>query len=201
VDAVALDLGGVLVQVDFTRCLARLSRMSGLPQRAVSERIFDSGLKEQHDLGRTTSAAFAEAVVRTLPRPIPVRRFLRVWGDIFELYPLTRPLITALQRSGIRFALFSNTDPVHIGYIRARWQLLQAFDALALSYELHVLKPDPSFFRRAARVTAVRPSTTLFVDDRAENVLGAQRLGYRAVRARGPGQALRAFQRAGLLGR
>lgn len=198
-EAVALDLGGVLVSVDFHRALAQLSCLTELPIRTIQEIIFDSRLKEQHDAGAISSHQFARAVLHRIPRPIPVHRFYEIWADIFDVYPRTPRLLRALRGARVKLAVFSNTDPIHFRYVQKRWRVFDGFDGFALSYALKKLKPDLDFFRRAARHVAVDPSRTFFLDDRPENIMAARACGFLAARVRGPGEALRALRRAGVL--
>lgn len=198
-EAIALDLGGVLVRVDYNRALARLSRLAELPIVTIKEIIFNSDLKNRHDTGKISSEQFARGVLRRVPRPIPLRRFLEIWADMFDLYPQTPRLLRALRDVHIKSVIFSNTDPIHLRYVQRRWRVLNDFDGFAVSYELKTLKPDLEFFRRAARRVAVDPSCTIFLDDRAENVMAARACGFLATRVRGPAEAFRVLVRAGVL--
>jgi FMN phosphatase YigB (HAD superfamily) len=201
IDAVALDLGGVLVRVDFHPCLSALGRLCRLSSAEVERRIFASGLKEDHDIGATTSEEFIMQVRNALACPVSSRRFRQIWCAIFTPYPSTAGLVAAVRRAGVRLVLFSNTDPLHVECIGRRWSFLAGFDAFAVSYRLRALKPDPRFFMRARRAVDVNPARTIFLDDRAENVAAAQACGFVAVRARGAAQALAILRRRGLLAR
>lgn len=198
-EAVALDLGGVLVRVDFHRALAGLSRLTDLPMGRIQAIIFGSDLKDRHDAGKISSAQFARTVLHRISRPLPLRRFYAIWADIFDLYPQTPHLVRALRGVGVKSVIFSNTDPIHLRYAQQRWKVLDGFDGFALSYELKTLKPDLEFFRRAARRVALDPASTIFLDDTAENIMAARACGFLATRVRGPTEAFRVLVRAGVL--
>ena len=50
-----------------------------------------------------------------------------------------------------------------------------------MSYELEAMKPDIAFYQGAARLAQTPPEGIFFVDDRPENVAGAQAAGWDAV--------------------
>jgi putative hydrolase of the HAD superfamily len=56
------------------------------------------------------------------------------------------------------------------------------FDAVVGSASLGVIKPEPAAFEKAADVAKAQPERCLMVDDRDENVCGAESTGMRAVR-------------------
>jgi putative hydrolase of the HAD superfamily len=48
-----------------------------------------------------------------------------------------------------------------------------------LSYQMKVMKPDETFFRRVLMSEKIIPSETLFVDDGPRNVAAASQIGIR----------------------
>jgi putative hydrolase of the HAD superfamily len=54
------------------------------------------------------------------------------------------------------------------------------FDVSCYSCELGAAKPAPAFFAAAALRIGAEPATILFVDDKAENIVGARAAGLAA---------------------
>ena len=52
-------------------------------------------------------------------------------------------------------------------------------DACYLSYQMKVMKPEDSFFRRVLMAEQIFPHETLFVDDGPRNVAAASQIGIR----------------------
>ena len=61
--------------------------------------------------------------------------------------------------------------------IRADRNLTRWFDAVLVSYEVGVAKPDPAIYQMCLTRLGVESNRALFVDDRIENVEGATRIG------------------------
>jgi HAD superfamily hydrolase (TIGR01509 family) len=55
------------------------------------------------------------------------------------------------------------------------------FDAIALSYDMHFIKPDSQAYETIAARLGVDPSECVFIDDQPRYVEGAERVGMRAV--------------------
>jgi epoxide hydrolase-like predicted phosphatase len=90
--------------------------------------------------------------------------------------------VRSARACGIKTALVSNTwglrDPLP-------WYE-DVFDAVVLSGEEGVRKPDPEIFYRTARHLLVPPASCVFVDDIAVNVEGARAIGMTGVLHRHP---------------
>lgn len=107
-----------------------------------------------------------------------------------DLYPDARPAIAALRERGYRVAVIGNQPA-------SRGQELRALgiepDAMAMSDELGVAKPDPAFFARALEVMgSPNAADVAYVGDRLDNdVAPAAAAGMRAIWIRrGPWAAI-----------
>jgi putative hydrolase of the HAD superfamily len=86
------------------------------------------------------------------------------------------PMLTALRRArsaGVLTALLSNSWG--LDYPREGWEEL--FDAIVISGEVGLRKPEPEIYALAARRLGVEPDQCVFVDDLAPNVRGAEAAG------------------------
>ena len=55
------------------------------------------------------------------------------------------------------------------------------FDRVFVSTRMHMAKPDQKAYREVLRKMKVKPSESLLVDDRAENIVPARKLGMNGV--------------------
>lgn len=98
-----------------------------------------------------------------------------------------------LDGRALRVAL-SNTNEIHIRCIGQKYRLLGHFDRRIYSYACGCAKPEPGIFRKALDAAAAEPAACLFVDDRAENVRAARRMGIPSVRFTGSGAFFRFWE-------
>jgi putative hydrolase of the HAD superfamily len=68
--------------------------------------------------------------------------------------------------------------------MRQEFAWLAPFDQLTWSCELHIAKPDPTIYIHTCEKLGVRPEDALFLDDKIENIRGAEELGLHAIQFR-----------------
>ncbi|MBI1975272.1 MAG: HAD family phosphatase [Parcubacteria group bacterium] len=95
-------------------------------------------------------------------------------------------LIRLLKRRGYVVGLISNTHEKHTA-INFKRRIFKDFDALVLSYRVGLMKPDPAIFKLALLKVGVKPHEAVFIDDNAEFVKAAKKLGMQGIVFRGIG--------------
>ena len=90
-------------------------------------------------------------------------------------------LAARFHRTGGRAAFLSNNGPEVMARVRERWPLDARFDAVVISCEVGVSKPDPRIYQLCLDRLGLPAPETLFVDDRADNIEGAARVGLRTL--------------------
>jgi len=111
------------------------------------------------------------------------------WARAVTIYPETLPLLIALRQRGLKLGLISNCS-ADAGAAIARIGLAEHFDAIILSCDIGLMKPDPAIYQHACTALDVRPSEAMFVADGAFGELDAARaLGMLAVKVEQPNQS------------
>ncbi|GAB2744244.1 HAD family hydrolase [Salinifilum aidingensis] len=117
----------------------------------------------------------AEADRRERVRAAAMRRAWRLFGD-------ARPCLDWLRANGMRLAVVTNAPGQ---YQRAKIEALGlagCFDALVISGEIGVRKPDPRIFRGASEALGLAPERIVHIGDRlSTDALGSGRAGMRGV--------------------
>jgi len=106
---------------------------------------------------------------------------IRAWSRYVSLDPDAHGVLDELQRS-TTLALVSNFDhPPHVHSILAELGLSPFFNAVVISGEVGVEKPDPAIFGICLEKTGLSPAEVVHVGDSPEDVAGATAAGCRAV--------------------
>src|SRR5262245_28361649 len=100
-------------------------------------------------------------------------------------------LAAEFRARGGRTALLSNSGPEVMARVRAERRIEQVFDAVVISCEVGLSKPDPRIYRLCLDRLGLEPPDVLFVDDRPDNIDGAARIGLRTLQFDGPGALAR----------
>jgi len=98
------------------------------------------------------------------------------FDDRILLFDDALPTIATLRERGARLALVSNCSNATRQLVD-RLGFDELFDAVILSFELGIRKPDPGIYEAALDGLGVDPADALFVDDQTEYCDGARALG------------------------
>ena len=172
---VIFDLGGVLVSVDFMRACKRLEAAGGATAAVILETIASGADKLAFDTGRLSPQQFAARFCAAIGVRTPYTEFADIWCDIFaEQHEVTGLLDRIAAKADL--VLLSNTDPLHLDYVRSHYRFLEKFGRLVLSYEVGHAKPAREIFQRAIGLCA--PGTRMiYFDDVPEYVSAARACG------------------------
>jgi putative hydrolase of the HAD superfamily len=100
---------------------------------------------------------------------------------MFAATVLSEPMQDLLRRvraAGLRTAMLSNSWGVGIYPADV---LAELFDAVVISAEVGMRKPEERIFRHAAGLLGLDPAECVFIDDIEANVLAAEALGMTGV--------------------
>ncbi len=101
--------------------------------------------------------------------------------DVWRVNPAWPEVRDGLRRRGIRLGTVSNWD-IRLGEILRTLGIFNEFDAVIVSAEHGLEKPDAALFRKAWTALGVRPDEMLHVGDSwHDDVCGASSAGMRAV--------------------
>jgi putative hydrolase of the HAD superfamily len=195
VQAVCWDLGGVLLRTfDWTKRRAWESRL-GLHPGALEQRIFDGEVGRQAMLGQATAADVWDDLARSLRLSAPDRDQLT--ADFFSGDRLDAVLMEYIAglRAGVRTALISNAW-AGIRRVLGDGGGEAVFDAMVISAEVGLAKPDPSIFRLALERINVPAAAAVFVDDLPANLESARATGMRPILFNGTRRTIEAVDRA-----
>jgi putative hydrolase of the HAD superfamily len=131
-------------------------------------------------VGRT--AAFLQTLGRADdPDGIEARR-LGMAAAACRLFPDAADCLGALRRSGRELGVITNSESVHQRAKLRAVGLGDAFDAVVISGEVGVAKPERAIFEHACAAVGVAPQAALHVGDRLDlDALGASEAGLRGV--------------------
>lgn len=113
-----------------------------------------------------------------------VEKRIAVKEECFQnLHPEILPMLSELKKRGLAVGLISNCYSEEADVIRHS-RLMPYFDAVYLSYEQGIQKPDEEIFCRCVDFLSVKPEECVYVGDGGSYELEtARRLGMNAVQA------------------
>ncbi|GAB4508399.1 MAG: HAD family phosphatase [Anaerolineae bacterium] len=179
--AIIFDFGNVLMfTTDYTPRHAWDARL-GLPPGSVERAVHNSTSWVQAQRGEIAITAYWQDVAERLSlSPEQTQQLAHDFysGDTLDADMLA--YIRELRATGHQTALLSN-DSVELRPKLERLNLLSLFDAVMISAEVGVMKPDAAAYTAVLAAVGRPAPETVFVDDRMENVEGARAVGMLAV--------------------
>jgi glucose-1-phosphatase len=197
VDAIIFDLGKVLITSDWERTQDRLAECTGKPRQEIDQ--YFSNCPHAHDLwvGRLSKRRFFDTVAKDLGFKGAYGEFALIWSDsIMPIEPMIS-LANSLKGHMLRLVL-SNTNPIAIDYLLEHYSFLKDLDGHIFSYEVGLLKPDAAIYEHALAKYGLTAERTIFVDDNADYVEGARRVGLRTIHFQNPKQAYAELAKLGV---
>lgn len=181
INAIIWDLGGVLVRTDNYASRDALAARYGMRRATLEELVYGEESGHQAQLGLIDDQQHWENVRTALGIPFEEVEAFRshFWrGDQLdeELVDFIRAL-KVNHRTGLLSNAFSNLRQV----IQETWHIEDAFDAMVISAEEELIKPDPRIYQVALDRLGVKPGDALFIDDMLQNVEGARQMGMHAI--------------------
>ena len=199
IDVIVFDLFGVLISFDDDLVVERLARHCDDPAGAL-RRLHK--ITASHDIitGQSTLPRVHQHLAETEGLRLSYPEFEAAWLEPYsQAIPGMAELVETLSRH-YRLVLLSNVDRDYWRVVRGLHPELDCFEALLVSCDLGMAKPDPEIYRHVSRLTAVDPSRCLFVDDTALNVDAARELGFHGHTFRTPSEFCEELRQAGATG-
>lgn len=143
-------------------------------------------------VGRITTEHFIDKLLPSMRLGVTRKQLLDAWNAlILDVPQQRRDALLRLRASGARTYMLSNTNDAHMERIYekcfggCRDNMLEYFDDLFLSNEMHLAKPDPEIFNELIRRTGINPAESIFVDDLQKNLDTASALGFHTLLSTG----------------
>jgi putative hydrolase of the HAD superfamily len=176
IENIIFDLGNVLIDVDFEVFYQKLGYVPDAAELIKAKQVIS-----KFEAGQIAVEDFIEELNSHWNLQLSVDEFKQIWTNLFTVNQQMIDLAAALNQKYSLFIL-SNTDEIHFPYIWNNFPELHFFqDRLLLSYQLGTVKPNPQIYQIACQKYHLNPKTSIFIDDKAENIISACELGFRGI--------------------
>lgn len=182
---IVFDFGGVIIKINYRKAVDRFRRLGLEDAENHLDPYTQRGIFGDMECGKISDETFRRELSRMVGRELTWEECQSGWLGYFDgLPPQNLEALRRLKAEGYRLILLSNTNPYMMAWAMsdrfdgAGHGLDHYFDALYLSYEQHLMKPDAALFKRMLANERIEAGETLFVDDGPKNTAAAARLGF-----------------------
>jgi putative hydrolase of the HAD superfamily len=183
INAVILDLGGVILNIDYQRTIDAFQALGFDDFDAQYSKMQQSGLFDDLETGRIDQAVFVQRIQTVIPHAEEAQ-IINAWNALLLDFPEGR--IATVERIAARFptSLLSNTNAIHYRAFSktleaqtGRAEIESLFVKAYLSHEVGMRKPDREIFMYVLNDQGLDAENTLFIDDSPQHLVGAQSCG------------------------
>ncbi|MFX1366087.1 MAG: HAD family hydrolase [Promethearchaeota archaeon] len=181
IKAIVFDLGGVVVDLDFSNFYNKIITQSPLnkPQTPIMLEFFRQS--DIYHQGNMSDDEFYQLACELLQVcMLSQSEFFNAFNSIISGFnPEVVEIIKKIrEKNRYKLLALSNVNASHWAYVlNKKWEFIKYFDELILSHEIHLVKPDPRIFNYTIKKAGFKPKQIVFIDDGINNVRSAMGLG------------------------
>ncbi|MFX0017985.1 MAG: HAD family hydrolase [Promethearchaeota archaeon] len=186
IKCIIFDLGGVIVELDFSRFFNEVITPSPLNKTSTPIMLEFFRQSDTFHQGKITKEEFYQLAcellqVCSLDQKAFYNAFNSIIADInLEMLDLIK---TIKKVNHVKLMCMSNINVSHWKYLKKQnWDIWNLFDDFILSHEIQMTKPDPAIFQLAIAKAKCKSKEILFIDDGLNNVKAAEEAGIKALR-------------------
>ncbi len=181
IDTLLLDLGGVLIDVDYHRTADAFNALGFDGFEAIYSKAQQDHLFDGFEIGALSPDQFRARIRSLHGNGITNAQVDHCWNAMLGRIPPERIELLKRLRSRYKLLLLSNTNAIHVPAFEriiaehngiADFKAL--FDGAYYSCEMGLRKPDAEAFHHVLSRHGAEPSSTLFIDDSIQHVIGAR---------------------------
>jgi len=177
INTLIFDFGDVFINLEFD---ARKKAFSNLGLNQWTSELED--LNKNYEIGKISELQFITELQKSIPNA-SLEDIKKAWNSVLGDFPLERLEFLQNLKGNYRLFLLSNTDSTHIDRFEHKFGLsftrdfYCCFEKVYFSFELGMRKPDAEIFNYLIKKHELSAKRTLFIDDKEENTIAAQKLG------------------------
>lgn len=179
-DTIIFDFGGVILDIKPDLSRHRFAEMLGIEN---ARKLEAEQLPQLYEKGLISRAEFVSRINQIAGTQLSADEILAAWNAMLLNYKPARIEWIKRLHTTHRLLLLSNTNDSHFEYFHNKLiaeygvTFYQLFDHVYLSHEMGMLKPSHEIFETVIAQQQLNLQRTLFIEDTARNVEGAQEVG------------------------
>ncbi len=197
---ILFDLNGVLYRYDRDARIASLSAIANCPPDCIKAAIWESGFEDTGDTGALDATAYLQGFGQRIGYALTEAEWVAAQKAAITPIAATLGLLPRL-RPGVRCALLTNNNVLVQRHFATFYPEAAALagNRACVSAEFGARKPDPEVYRLCLARLGCEPAASLFIDDSAANVTGAEQAGMAGLLYTGTKPLAAALRARGLL--
>ena len=184
---IIFDLGNVIIKIDSKRTVNAMKELGFDNFEESYPLLRQSDLFDFLEKGLITPEKFHADLQAHFNHQVSSAKIDDAWNAMLLDFPKKRIKLLQNLKSKYRLFLLSNTNIIHYHKynqdLKGQYgiELKSLFEKVYYSFDMGMRKPDLEVFKYVIKDSNLKPIETLFVDDSAENIESANKLGLKTL--------------------
>ncbi len=177
------DLGGVIIDLDIPATFKAFEKISGTPMTEWIKGVHESPLFLDYEQGLLSDREFRNGLRELCAADVTDEMLDNAWNAMLGDIPVKRIDKVKQLRSSYNTYVLSNNNAIHLTRFNeillesaGHANLEDAFDRVYMSHLMKMRKPETEIYQRVLEENNLVPEEVLFLDDKPENLRGAEKL-------------------------
>lgn len=186
IKTIVFDLGGVIITLEQSKAIKSFVALGVKDAEKRLDPYRQSGIFGDLEIGKIDVETFRKELSLIAGQELTTEQCNNAWqGYVGDVPKRNLLALRRLKEEGYRIVLLSNTNPCMMEFVLSNrfdgegHSLSDYMDALYVSYEVGMMKPDTNFFHYVLMQEKIMPEEVLFVDDSPKNVAVASQMRFR----------------------
>ena len=201
IDTVVFDIGNVLVAFDWESAFRNVLGFEGEQFERIANATTRNNDWNLHDKGDLTDEEMLNRFISNDPQDeAEIRRMYEDLTILVEPYDYAISWVRGLKAAGYKVYILSNysersfRQAMEIGKL----DVVKEADGRVISYEEKLIKPDPAIYKVLFERYSILPESSVFIDDREDNIKSAIECGMHGIVFKTKDQVLKDLKTLGV---
>lgn len=188
IECVIFDFGEVLIELDYPRVISGFSKVANRNKEEIHEMVVTAPLLKEFEVNQLTPTEFRAGVNNLLGTSLEDGTFDQIWNSMLKNLPAERMELLEEVSTQYQTYMLSNSNVIHeeaynkmILEVTGRPNLHALVNKAYFSQNMGLRKPNKECYEYVIADIGKDPSKMLFLDDRLDNIEGAQKCGLNTV--------------------
>ena len=179
-----LDMGGVILDVSYQRVIETFKSYGIENFDKVYTQAKQVEIIDLFEEGKCSAEEFRDGIRKLVGKELSDEQIDKAWFSMILEIPRDVIQLLGVLKLKYRLFLFSNTNVLHIEYLKKEFERQLGFDLFNcvfdkafFSNEIHHRKPHPESFKYVLEQAGIEAEETLFIYDRKQHLEGASKVG------------------------
>jgi len=191
------DLGGVIIDLNESATIQAFSKISNKTKEEILSLSQSTDAFINYEKGLINDENFREEIKKLFGSHLDNQGIDDAWNAMLGAIPIERLNLLSQLKEKYKVIILSNTNAIHIRAFNNILKETSGKNSLSyfanfvfFSHKLHIRKPDVEIYRETLKLCDSNAESSLFLDDKVENLLGAKSVGIHTQHILHPNQIL-----------